>query len=532
MNGSVRLSERIGGPVGRHARPWGIWFDPLPWSILVAGLSWVALMLRQVPCHQTSYGNPVNTYSRLCYSDIPLVYQGDGIATGAGLYSEAGLPYPPLVGLVIAVCRGFTGLLGANVSPSATGQEQLDASYLFFVLTAVVLFIAFLVVVVAQARLGAGSASQATQGVQTRSFDALLVAAAPVVIASGLINWDMLAVALVMLGVLAWAGRRPLLAGAALGAAFSAAFFPVLVLVALALVCWRGGRMRAWAVGLGGFAGAWALLNAPLLLTDPGGWSVYWTSGIERSADLGSLWYVLGLMGLQVPAVTVISAALTVTGLFLVAALVAGAPRRPRVAQVILLVLVVFTVCSKVYSPQYALWLLPFVVLARPKVRDWAEWNITELCYYFAVWGFLNGVLGPGTGADALYWIATFLRIGGQLWLASSVVHDILNPWDDPARVGHLDDLTGGVLDHAADPVAIAVPAGARVGAGYAPGQAPVPAGTPGHRLPGGLPAHGQPGGYPSGAAPQGSAIPGTVPQEGGAAPEQARPPWPGEGPR
>ncbi|RLP06294.1 glycosyltransferase family 87 protein [Propionibacterium australiense] len=510
MNGSVRLSERIGGPVGRHARPWGLWFDPLPWSILVAGLSWVALMLRQAPCQQTSYGDTVNTYARLCYSDIPLVYQGNGIATGAGLYSEAGLPYPPLVGLVVAVCRWLTGLLGANVSPSATGQEQLDASYLFFVLTAIVLFIAFLVVVVAQARLGAGSASQATQGVQTRSFDALLVAVAPVVIASGLIGWDMLAVALVSLSVLAWARRRPLLAGAALGAAFSATFFPVLVLIALALVCRRGGRLRAWAVSLGGFAGSWALLNAPLLLTDPGGWSAYWTSNIQRPTGLGSLWYVLELMGLKIPAVAVISAVLTVVGIGLVAVLVTVAPRRPRAAQVILLVLIVFTVCGKVYSPQYALWLLPFVVLARPRVRDWAEWNITELCYYFAVWAFLDGVMGPGTGADSLYWIATFLRVGGQLWLASSVVHDILNPWDDPARVGHLDDLTGGVLDHAAD--APLVRTGAWGGARPAPGQALAPVGVHGHGRVGGVPG---------------------VPAQGGAAPGQPMTPRPdGEAPR
>ncbi|WP_316669630.1 glycosyltransferase 87 family protein, partial [uncultured Propionibacterium sp.] len=460
MNGSVRLSERIGGPVGTHARPWGLWFDPLPWSILVTGLSWIILMVRQAPCQQTTYGVTVNSYARLCYSDIPLVYQGNGVATGAGLYSDAGLTYPPLAGCFISVCRWVTGLLGADVSTAATGQAQLDASYLFFVLTAVGLFAAFLTAVVVQAHLGAGSASAATQGVQTRGFDALLVAAAPVVIASGLINWDMLAVALVSLGVLAWARRRPLLAGVALGAAFSTKFFPVLVLIALALVCRRGGRMRAWLASLGGFLAAWALINAPLLITDPHGWSLYWSSSFHRGADLGSLWYVLDLMGLEVPGVNAISFVLMAAGLLLVAVLVRRAPRRPRVGQAVLLVLVVFVVCNKAYSPQYALWLLPFVVLSRPRILDWAAWNIAELCYYFAVWGFLDGVLGPGTGADALYWGATLLRIGAQLWLAAQVAHDVLNPWDDPVRTGHIDDLTGGVLDHAADPVAVPAVAG------------------------------------------------------------------------
>lgn len=458
MNGSVGLSERIGGPMGVHARPWGLWFNPLPWSILLAGLSWVLLMLRQVPCQQHLYGMTVNSYARLCYSDVPLVYQGNGIATGAGLYSGAGLNYPPLVGAVIALCRRLTGLFGAEVSATATGQAQLDASYVFFVLTAVLLFIAFLGVVIVQAWLGAGSAGQATGGVQTRSFDAFLVALAPVVIASGLINWDMLAVALVSLGLLAWARRHPLLAGLALGAAFSTKFYPVLVLVALALVCHRGGRLREWTRTLGGFAAAWALFNVPLLIARPDGWARYWTSSLGRGADLGSLWYVIGLMGLHIPAINVVCTVLLLAGIVAVAVLVRRAPRRPRVAQVVLLVLLVLTVTGKIYSPQFALWLLPFVVLARPRVLDWAVWNIAELAYFFAVWGFLDGVMGPGTGADALYWLATFGRIGAQLWLASQVVHDILNPWDDPARNGHVDDLVGGPLDHAVDPLPAAPP--------------------------------------------------------------------------
>ncbi|CAM2872797.1 PF09594 family protein [Propionibacterium acidifaciens F0233] len=473
MNGAARLTERIGGPVGAHARPWGLWFNPLPWSILVAGLSWVVLMLRQVPCQQHVYGTTVNTYARLCYSDIPLLYQGNGVATGAGLYSEAGLTHPPLVGALVAVCRWLTGLFGADVGASATGQEQLDASYLFFVLTAVVLFVSFLAVVVVQAELGAGSASWATQGVATRSFDALLVAAAPVVMASGLINWDMLAVALVGLGVLAWARCRPLVAGVALGAAFSTKFFPVLVLVALALVCRRGARMGAWRACLGGFAAAWALINAPLLLTDPHGWSLYWSSSIGRGADLGSLWYVFELMGLRVPGVNAVCLLLMAAALCAIALLVRRAPRRPRTAQVILLVLIAFAVCTKAYAPQCALWLLPFVVMARPRVFDWAVWNIAELVYFFAVWGFLDGVLGPGTGADALYWGATLLRIGVQLWLAAQVCHDVLNPWDDPVRVGHVDDLTGGVLDHAVDAVPPPVP--------QAPPVPPTPLPAAGH---------------------------------------------------
>jgi uncharacterized membrane protein len=35
------------------------------------------------------------------------------------------------------------------------------------------------------------------------------------------------------------------------------------------------------------------------------------------------------------------------------------------------LVVAAFLMTNKVYSPQYVLWLLPLMILARPKWRDW-----------------------------------------------------------------------------------------------------------------------------------------------------------------
>lgn len=135
-----------------------------------------------------------------------------------------------------------------------------------------------------------------------------------------------------------------------------------------------------------------------------------------------------------------------------VAQLVVRAPRRPRVAQVVLLLVVGFLVLNKVYAPQYALWLLPLVALARPKVLDMAVWSLAEALYWWAVWGHLGGQIAPGDGGpEVVYWAAIVLRVGAQLWIAQRVIHDIRHPWDDPVRVPFVDDPIGGVLDHAPD---------------------------------------------------------------------------------
>lgn len=434
------LTYRLGGNIGRRARRSGFWFDPVVWSLLAATLTWLVVILRQVPCRPTADGFP-NAFLRLCYSDIPILYLGRGISTGADFYTEVALEYPVLIGYFMAAARGVTGFLGGEVSSAATYEQQVAASQVFFQVTAVGLFICFLVTVAVHLRLAG----------PTRAWDALLIAASPVVMANALINWDLLAVMLTALGLLFWQRRNPVISGGLLGLAFAAKFYPVLVLVAITLLCVRAGRHRVigqvWATALL----TWSVVNVPIMVAAWGGWAEFWAKNAARGADLGSIWYVLGLVGLSVPAVSAIAFAGMAAGGIAIIWLVLKAPRRPRLGQVALLLLVVFLVFNKVYSPQYALWLLPLVVLARPKLFDVSVWTLGEIGYFVSIWGFLHGALGPGRNPEWIYWVAVILRIFIQLWFALRVVDDIMRPWEDPVRLPMVDDPIGGVLDHAPD---------------------------------------------------------------------------------
>ena len=67
------------------------------------------------------------------------------------------------------------------------------------------------------------------------------------------------------------------------------------------------------------------------------------------------------------------------------------------------LVVAAFLLTNKVYSPQYVLWLLPFVILARPRWRDWLIFTAGELIYFVAIWWHLGGssprATAPPTGS-------------------------------------------------------------------------------------------------------------------------------------
>ena len=127
----------------------------------------------------------------------------------------------------------------------------------------------------------------------------------------------------------------------------------------------------------------------------------------ERGGDLGSIWYVLSLAGRPVPYLNWVSAGLVPLGCVGILVVDHDAPRRPRFGAMAFLVVAAFLMTNKVYSPQYVLWLLPLMILARPRWRDWLIFTAGELIYFVAIWWHLGGFLAPGDNSpDRIYWAA------------------------------------------------------------------------------------------------------------------------------
>jgi len=161
-----------------------------------------------------------------------------------------------------------------------------------------------------------------------------------------------------------------------------------------------------------------------------------------------------------------------------IAALCWFAPRRPRLPQVLFLLVVAFLVTNKVFSPQYTLWLLPLYALARPRWRAFLVWQAAEVYLLFMrfmhfIYNDTNGARGVARG-----WFvgAVALRDLILLVLAGLVVREILRPELDIVRASGVDDPAGGVLDGAEDvygPYGRSVP----VAVGAAPPEAAVAGG-------------------------------------------------------
>lgn len=469
------LSQRIGGPLGRRAGRSLSWWNPTRIALLTATAAWILGALQKIPCRQTVVGQYPDTYKHLCYSDIPLLYTARGLADGNIPYLDHGnyqaLEYPVLTGWLLEFERRITALLGAPVGPGLDSQQVMDASNLFATVNLVVLGLLFLVAVWAQSRtypsLGSGpSTSSGIGGIgvdRHRAWDAMMIAAAPTVMLAGFINWDMLPVALTALGFMFWARSKPGWAGAMFGLGMAAKLYPVLLLGPLILLCLRRGRMREFGRMMIGFTIAWLIPNLPVMILAPDQWMVFWTFNSDRAGDFGSIWYVLSLAGHPVPHLNLVDSLVLIMVCIGIGWLIISARRPPRFGQVAYLVIAAFLITNKVYSPQYVLWLLPLLVLARPRWREWLIFTAGEIVYYVAIWGHLDGTLGPGNGGpDTIYWYAVMFRIACECWVGAVIVRDILSPdRHDPLRMaGHsgkiyygavVDDPAGGVLRNAPD---------------------------------------------------------------------------------
>jgi uncharacterized membrane protein len=199
----------------------------------------------------------------------------------------------------------------------------------------------------------------------------------------------------------------------------------------------------------------WLAVNLPVAIVAFHNWSTFYWRNTARPGDWGSIWYVAGVKGwyLNPAELNMLSAALILLGFALVALLVLAAPRRPRVSQVFFLVLVVFLLPNKVWSPQYVIWLVPLVVLARPRLWAYLLWQAAEVAYIFAIWPYLiTAAYGRHGGiGNGLYFAALTGRFLTVTLLGALVVRDILRPQADLVRRDGDDDPAGGVLAGAPD---------------------------------------------------------------------------------
>lgn len=300
-------------------------------------------------------------------------------------------------------------------------------------------------------------------------------------------NWDLLPVMSLCLGAWAWTRGSPLWLGAALGFGASSKLFPGFCLIPLFVFLIHGkGFADIRLLGLG-FLGTVLAIQAPVLLGDWlydgrfDGWLGALTFQSDRTPDFGSIWY--GLSSVERESFSSVGLVLSIGGAYLASRFFGGIRRRSAfdffafgvvwiflvtyglkisslgstaeayrsyvdttsffllLSGVVFLVgrqwkagtgpwaisaalVALVLVFSKIHSPQFALWLLPFFAFLSFSWKLKVAYFLVDFLVLFGQWTWMSH--SPEMAAhwaQTLFLWAVFIRAGLLLGIAHECLY-------------------------------------------------------------------------------------------------------------
>jgi uncharacterized membrane protein len=219
-----------------------------------------------------------------------------------------------------------------------------------------------------------------------------------------------------------------------MGIAISTKFYPGVILFGIALIVWNQKKITQLIRYLLVTVFAWLAINLPVALTNFDGWWRFFKLNIDRDSDLGSIWYATSLLKFPQPNInnfTIILFLIALGAIGVFYFMVAQSRSDfANLATVAFLTVAAFVTISKVYSPQYILWLTPLAVLAMTRKEErsafWV-WQGTEALYHFAIWQYLASYTGAKFGLTETVYAATiFIRISGLAWFSRTLIRSAI----------------------------------------------------------------------------------------------------------
>jgi len=360
-------------------------------------------------CENSGWATP-DQYIHACYSDLPALYGSRGLDTNSWPYSsdDNSVEYPVITAMVM-YATSF-----AAKSPASYFNVNIFFLILLFIATLIVLR-------------------------KIRPEFAYLSAIAPAMIASLFINWDLWGIATMMLAIYWFDRKQYLYSALILALSISTKFLPIFLLIPIAFILWRDTKLKELVKYVAVVAATWLAINAPFALTTPTGWWRFFKLNLERGADWGSIWLALQQLGLSLTNLNYLSILVLLIALTSVAIVLFELKYTPTLASVAFIVMAAVMVASKVYSPQFVLWLTPLAVIALTNKKDlhafWL-WQATEVIYHVAIWQHIASITGAQFGLGPTpYAIVTLVRIAGTIYLMAVLARRALQARNTHSRL-------------------------------------------------------------------------------------------------
>jgi hypothetical protein len=318
----------------------------VPFLAVIGWVLWAYLRLRP-PVSVTATAPPLKNYgpwaySHLAYSDLLTLFRNHHLANHALPYVHVAIEYPVLTGFYMWSAAWVPGIQGYFLA-SCLGLMAcaLGSFHLLY---------------------------------RWSPRHAGIFAFSPLLLVYSVLNWDMLAILLMLGGWALYRNRSYAWAGVLLSLGVCAKFFPIMALV-YCVVALAGDRTedgRRSAVRMASYAIATGLVvNVPFAIARFGVWSNFFRFNANRRGS-GGVFYALHLdSSWPTAAIDALSAVVVLIVMVVLGRRVlrGASPAFAAAAAFATLMLV-----NKVFSPQYMLWVLVFALVA-----EWPVWTLAVI---------------------------------------------------------------------------------------------------------------------------------------------------------
>jgi uncharacterized membrane protein len=267
---------------------------------------------------------------------------------------------------------------------------------------------------------------------------AIIFAVSPAVLYSLNRNWDIWAIATMLIAIYLFHKGKETQSAIWLAISIAVKFFPLVALLPIGIFYIRNKRLKDGLRYLAITGGAWLLINLPFMLINFKGWLYFYEFSYERAIGAASFFEITNMAGIGVPTTKAAFYGLNLLALGLVTLYLLRSKIVIGAAEGTFFTMFAFILFNKQYSMQYVIWLASLAVLAvfllekKYQVKIlvfYGIWQASELLFQYSFFqriltGTYKGTATPASPeiSDGFYAGAGIIRyalaVGFTLTLA------------------------------------------------------------------------------------------------------------------
>lgn len=257
---------------------------------------------------------------------------------------------------------------------------------------------------------------------------AIIFAISPAVLYSLNRNWDIWAIASMLIAIYLFQKGKETQSAIWLAISIAAKFFPLVALLPIGFIYLRKKRLKDGLRYLAVTLAAWVAINLPFMLINFDGWFYFYKFNYERAIGSASFFEVTNMAGIALPSTNAMFYALNLLGLGLVVLYLVRSKVVIGAAEGTFFTMFAFILFNKQYSMQYVIWLASLAVLAIFQLEKKTQmrilvfygiWQASELLFQYSFFqriltGTYRGTATPASPeiSDGFYAGAGLIRYG------------------------------------------------------------------------------------------------------------------------